>query len=92
MATEGERIATLEAVLHELRGDVLDIKQEAYRSRERLHKIEGGQALLIMHDDQRATVAKERNKKQDRRAQLLLVLVTIGVLLEPILSHFVTGR
>ncbi len=92
MATEGERLATVEAALHELRGDVLEIKQESYRSRERLHKIEGGQALLISRDSVRADVAKDRNKKMDRRLQLVVAVVTLGVFINALFTQFLHGR
>jgi hypothetical protein len=89
--TEGERIATVETVLQELRGDVHDVKQEAYRARDRLHKVEGSLALLVTHDNVRAEISKERNKKTDRRLQAILALAAVGAIIEPLLSHFVHG-
>jgi hypothetical protein len=89
--TEGERIATVETVLQEVREDVQEVKQEAYRARDRLHKVEGSIALLVSHDNVRADIAKERAKKTDRRLQAILALAAIGAIIEPLLSHFVHG-
>ncbi len=41
MATEGERLATVEAILREVRDDVTEIKQDVAGARKRLHNLEG---------------------------------------------------
>ncbi len=92
MTTEGERLATVEAILHDLRGDVLENTQELHRVRARTHKLEGGMALLLNRDAVRADIAKERNKRVDRRLQVVVAVVTLGVLINALLTQFLTGR
>jgi hypothetical protein len=89
--TDGERLATLEAVLHALRGDVLELGHEIHRARDRLHKVEGAVALLLNRDKVRADVAAERNKTQNRWLQAIIVFVTLAGVIEPTLIHFFSG-
>ena len=58
MPTDGERLATLEAVLLELRGDVGDLKAESGRARDRLHKLEGSVAAFMS--------AQTENRRQEK--------------------------
>ena len=59
MRTDGERLATIEQVLQDLRGDVGDVRAEQERTRGRLHKLESTmQGLTILQ--------RERIEQQDR--------------------------
>ena len=60
MATEGERLATVEAVLREVQGDVSEIKTEIGAARQRLHSLEGiSSAFLAWQKDARLKEAKQ---------------------------------
>ena len=91
MATEAERLATVEAVLQDVREDVGEIKTETRRTRDRLHKLEGGMSLLLTRDSVTKEMLGERNRHIDRRIQLLIGIAAVGAILEPLLNHFVTG-
>ena len=91
MPTEGERLATVETLLHELRDDSREIKDELKRSRGRLHKVEGAVGLLLNRDKVRADIARDRNKKNDRAIQLLIGLAAFGAIIVPLLTHFIGG-
>lgn len=87
MATEGERIATLEAVIGELRGDMGDLKSETIRTRARLHDLEGIAGMLVSQEKQRNRDTRRAQRRTDRRLQVLTVVVAIAALLEPFLYH-----
>ena len=91
MPADGERLATVETLLHELRGDLHEVKDELVRSRSRLHKVEGAVGLLLDRDKVRADIAADRNKKTDRRIQLLIGLAAFGAIIVPLLTHFIGG-
>ncbi len=92
MTTEGERLATLEALLWEIRDDVTEVKKEAERTRDRLHKLEGVSALFV-------ETQKENRRKEDAQYKRLTAhLQVIGLLfaallfLEPFLYHYAIGK
>ena len=74
-----------------LGGDVLELGQEIHRARDRLHKVEGAVALLLNRDQVRADVSRERNKQQDRWLRTIVALAAIGAIIEPLLTHFISG-
>ena len=92
MATEGERLATVEAVLQELRGDVGELKDETNRTRGRLHDLEGLASTLVEQERTRIRVTKEQQEALRTRLQILTVVIALSVFLEPILTHLVVGR
>ena len=92
MATEGERLATLETLLWEVRDDVADVKGEVKAARDRLHKLEGtSSAFLNWQKD-----AREKERAQYHRLgvriQVLTVVVGLAAVLVPLITVFVTGR
>lgn len=91
MATEGERLATVEAVLHELRGDVSDLRTESQRTRGRLHDLEGLAATLVDQERTRIRVTKEQQARMRSRLEVLTVVVAFAALLEPFLYHLAIG-
>lgn len=62
--SEGSRLATVEAVLNELRGDIADVKGEQNRTRDRLHSMEAAVQGLVL-------VQRERIEQQDATFQRL---------------------
>lgn len=87
MATEGERLATLEAVLREIRDDVDELRDEWQRARARLHNLEGiSNTFLAWQKD-----AREKEAAQYRRLGLwigvLSVVVALATIVEPLLYH-----
>lgn len=91
MATEGERLATVEAVLHDLRGDVGELKDESKRTRGRLHDLEGVAATLVDQERVRIQVTRSQQESMKVRLQVLTVVVALAALLEPFLYHLVIG-
>lgn len=91
MATEGERLATVEAVLQELRGDVGELKDESKRARSRLHDLEGLASTLVEQERTRIRVTKEQQEALRTRLQILTVVIALSVFLEPLLTHLALG-
>ena len=91
MVTEGERIATLEAVIGDLRGDMSDLKAETLRTRTRLHDLEGLAGALVSQERQRNRDTRRAQLRTDRRLQILTVVIAAAALLEPFLYHAAAG-
>ena len=91
MATEGERLATVEAVLQELREDVGELKSESQRARGRLHDLEGLASTLVDQERVRIRVTKEQQARMRTRIEVLTFVVACAALLEPFLYHLAVG-
>lgn len=91
MATDGERLATVEAVLQELRGDVGDLKTESMRTRGRLHDLEGLATTLVDQEKTRIRVTKEQQARMRTRIEVLTFVVAFAALFEPLLYHLAIG-
>ena len=87
MTTEGERIATLEAVIGDLRGDMAELKSETVRTRARLHDLEGSTGMLLSQEKQRSRDTRRAQDRINRRLQVLTVAIAAAALLEPFLYH-----
>jgi hypothetical protein len=74
VTTDGERLATVEAVLHEVRHDVAEIRQEQERSRDRLHRLEGVSASFLSWQ-------KDAREKEDAQYRRLGNIIGLGGLL-----------
>lgn len=85
MPSDGERIATLEAIIHELRDDISDVKAEVLRSRARLHDLEGATGLLVDTEKVRARDQRDRQRRLEIRLQALTIAVAIAAFAEPFL-------
>jgi uncharacterized membrane protein len=92
VATDGERLATVEAVLRELRSDLVDLKGESVRTRTRLHNLEGIASAFM--DAQRVNRRKEEQQylRLGMRIQVLTVVVGLAAVLSPIVAVFLTGK
>lgn len=91
MATEGERIATLEAVIADLRGDVGEVKQEQLRNRTRLHNLEGLAGTLVEQEKRRNRDTAQHEARVNRTLQVLAAVVAIATFAEPFLYHAAGG-
>ena len=87
MTTEEARLARVETKLDDLRDDSHELRDEATRTRNRLHKLEGSMALLLDHDRIRAGVAADRSRRQDWHMRILMALVAIVAIVEPVIFH-----
>jgi len=91
MATEGERLATVEAVLQELRSDVGELRAEENRTRGRLHDLEGLASTLVEQERVRIRIKREQQAQLRSRLQILTVVIALAAFLEPILYHLALG-
>lgn len=87
MQTDGERIATLEALMGEIRTDVRELGDQSERSRRRLHDVEGALGLLVDQEKVRRQVTADNQRKMRNRLDLLTVAIAVAALLEPFLYH-----
>jgi hypothetical protein len=82
--TDGERLATVEAVLNEIRGDVHDLKVESARTRDRLHNLEGITSTFVNAQKENRRQEDAQYKRLGVRIGFAGVLLTLAVVLEPI--------
>ena len=92
MPTDGERLATVEAVLRELRGDMRDLNDETQRTRKRLHDLEGTTGMLVDQEKKRREATQTRQRRLEVRIQILTVVIACAALFEPVLYHFAGGN
>ncbi len=92
MPSADERLATVETLLWEIRDDVTEVKQEAARTRDRLHKLEGVSALFV-------ETQKENRRKEDAQyrrltahLQMMGLLFAALLFIEPFLYHYAVGK
>ena len=88
MATEGERIATVEQILRDIRDDLRDWTVEQRRTRERVHVLEATVKGLVMMGDDSAKETQRRQAKIQGRLRLLTVVIAAAALLEPFIYHY----
>lgn len=91
MPTEGERLATVEAVLQELRGDMSEARSEQARTRGRLHDLEGLAAMLVSQEKQRNRDTRQNQQRTHRRLEVLTIVILLATLIEPFLYHAAIG-
>lgn len=91
MPTEGERLATVEAVLHELREDMSESRHEQERNRKRLHDLEGLAQMLVSQEKQRSRDTRENQQRTHRRLELLTIVLLISTVLDPFIYHAIIG-
>jgi hypothetical protein len=89
---DGERLATIEQQIRDIRDDVASLTAETLRTRGRLHDLEG----MI---GQWVSIQKENRRQEDRQyrrlgnhIQLALLLVACVAVLAPILTALISGR
>jgi hypothetical protein len=90
--TEGERLATVEAILHDIRGDVLDLKQETTEARKRLHKVEGIAGAFMDTQQENRRKEAEQYRRLGLRISYLTVVVGAAAILAPIVLVLLTGK
>lgn len=88
MTADGERIASLEVRYAELDDDIEALGKELGRCRDRLHKVEGFQAVLAEDKKRRDALVAQRQKRIEFRLSTLAVVVAIATVLSPILYHY----
>ncbi len=92
MATEAERLATLEALLWEIRDDVTEVKQEAARTRDRRHKLEGVSALFVEPQKENRRKEDAQYKRLTSHLQMVALFFAGLLFVEPFLYHFAVGH
>ena len=84
---EGERLATVEQVLRDLRIDAADYRQEQQRTRERLHALEATVRGLVLANEGREAETIRRQRALEIRMQVLTVAVLVASVLVPFLTY-----
>jgi hypothetical protein len=90
--TDGERLATVEAVLSELRDDVTELRNESLRSRTRLHDLEGVAGAFVDMQTQNRRREAEQYQRLGIRIQWAGIALGIGAILSPILIALLLGK
>jgi hypothetical protein len=90
--TDGERLATVEAVLSELRDDVTELRKESLRSRTRLHNLEGVAGAFLDMQKQNRRREAEQYQRLGVRIQLAGLALTLAAILSPIIAVLLVGR
>ena len=92
VATEAERLATLEAILPAIREDVAEIKIESVRTRKRLHSLEGISSAFLSWQKEAREGEKRQYQRLGLRIQVLTVVVGIAAVISPFLYHLSGGQ
>ena len=92
MPSADERLATVEAVLLELRGDVHDLKTEQKHTRERLHKLEGISTLFVQTQKDNRRKEEDQYRRLGNRLALVGLILTALLFVEPFLYHYAVGK
>ena len=85
MPTPEERIATLEAILPEIRDDVREIRAETSRTRKRLHSLEGISSSFLAWQKDAREKEKEQYRRLGVRIQVLTLVVGLAAVVVPLL-------
>lgn len=91
MATDRERIATLEQIMREREGMVSEYKKERLATMQRLDDLEDTTSVLMQDKATRDTTTKERQRRIELRIQVLTVVVAIAAVIEPIMYRYTGG-
>jgi biopolymer transport protein ExbB/TolQ len=90
---EGERLARLEEQVRGVREDMAELVAELGRGRQRLHKLEGGQAVILASQDAARKEVERRQKRLEWRLQILTVVIAVAAVVAPIVSAIlITNR
>lgn len=87
MPSDPERIATIEQIVLEIRGDILERKDEEGRTRDRLHKLEGLVGMMVERDKDVKVATEVRHRRMELRVQMLTATVAVVGIVEPFLYH-----
>ncbi len=92
MPTSDERLATIETMMFQMQDDVREIKSEALRLRDRIHKLESTTIAFVQ------TQKDNRRREEDQYRKLGLKIQWAGFALAlalgavPVLLVLLTGR
>jgi uncharacterized protein (UPF0335 family) len=89
---EGERIATLEVEMRELRSDAREVMDVARRNRSDLDDVMSTLRRLTLLEKAGRSEAKGRQRRLELRLQVLSFFVLVAALIEPFLYHAATGK
>jgi hypothetical protein len=92
VATANERLATVEAVLLGMRDDVAEVRQEAIRTRERLHRLEGIASQFVDAQQENRKQEKDQYDRLGLRIQIMTVVVALAAVLVPTLTVLLAGK
>ena len=92
MATEGERLATVEAVLLEIRADVHDLRSEMIRSLERLHEVESVTSMYLKTQQVNRENEEEQYRRLGLKVQWAGVAIAVAAVAVTLISVLLTGR
>jgi hypothetical protein len=90
--TDGERLATVEAVLHEIRSDVGELRAELGHARTRLHNLEGIAGTFVSMQKSARREEDSQYRRLGRRIQLLTLVVGAAAIVAPIVLVLLTGK
>jgi predicted nuclease with TOPRIM domain len=91
-ALEGERLVRVEEQLKGVREDLKELTAEQRRTRDRIHKIEGLQAMLVDVNKQRQGETEKRQHRLEWRLQVLTVVIAVAAIVVPVALVFLTGK
>ena len=90
--TDGERLAAIEQILADVRGDVTEIRAQQERTRGRLHDLEGVTGLLVAQEKDRIRMQDMHLRRLGIKIQWLALAVGVSGLLMSVALVVVTGH
>jgi hypothetical protein len=88
VATEGERIATVEQIARDIRDDQRAFGVEQERARKRLHELESTVQGLVIAASADAQLTRRRQRALEIRLQILTVVIALAAIFEPFIYHY----
>lgn len=82
----------MEEQLRGVREDLKELTAEQRRARDRLHKIEGLQAMLVNVNKQRQGETEKRQHRLEWRMQILTVVIAIAAIVVPVMLVLLTRK
>ena len=92
MPTSDERLAAIEAMMFQVQDDVREIKTEALRLRDRIHKLESTTIAFVQTQKDNRRREEEQYKRLGLRIQWAGIALAIALGAVPILLVILTGR
>ncbi len=92
MPTSDARLAKVEAVLLEVREDVAEIKMEALRTRDRLHKLEGVSTLFVQTQKESRRSEEAQYQRLGLRIQVLTLVIATAAIVVPVIVILLSGK
>lgn len=79
------RIAVLESMLADVRGDLQSIDRELRRTRERVHKLEASAAAIVTTNAEKIRSEQRASRRLEMRIQALTVVVLVAGVIVPLI-------